>query len=83
MFVLIIKPPRPGRSLELAGRRASKLVSKLFGVVGRDDPGESEERVLKRSMGKWPCSESEEEEIAGVSKAHVAPQEEGFVHWGP
>ena len=34
--VLIIKPPRPGRrgSLEL-GRRESKLVSKLFGVVGR------------------------------------------------
>ena len=66
MFVLIIKPPssRPGRrgSLEL-GRRASKLVSKLFGVVGRDDPGESDEGVLKRSIGKWLRSESKEDEM--------------------
>ena len=53
-------------------------MSKLFGVVGRDDPGDSEECVLlKRSIGKWTGSESEEEEMAGVSRApHFAPQDE-------
>ena len=59
-LALIFKPPRPGQrgSLELAGRTASKLVSKLFSDVGRDDPGELEELVLKRSVGKWTRSES-------------------------
>ena len=59
------------------------LVLKVFGVVGRDDPGESDEGALKRSIGKWLRSESEEDEMTGVSNAHVAPHEEGFVHCGP
>ena len=84
VIVLIIKPPRPGRrgSLEL-GRRASnsKLVSKLFGVVDRDDPGELDNGVLKRSIGKWLCSQRK---MRGLEcNAHVAPHEEGFVHCGP
>jgi hypothetical protein len=36
--------------------------------------------LLKKFILKWPRSESEEEEMAGVSNAHVAPQEERFVH---
>ena len=51
------------------GQPCIKAYARLF---GRNNPEDSEECAVE---GKWPCSESGEEEMAGVFKAHVAPQE--------
>ena len=85
-ITLIIKLPRPGRrgSLELAGRHALNLMSKRSGIVGQDDPGELEGRVLlERSTQKSLAPFGVGEKRDGWGAQSPEPLEGGFVHCGP